>query len=217
MSAVAKVFQTNAAFQASGRVAGTEEDGILRVETAAGVFRARRAFSCLVDPTVDDGVLLRGTPDGGCYVLAVLERLSAEPARLVSDGDLEVKLPRGRFVVAAQEGVELLSARELTVAAGAVRVHADEGYAVFRQLSLLGSWVRAEFERIKVLADSCDTTLERLLQRVKRSYRFVEEHDQVRAAQIDYAAQKNASLRGENALVTAKKLVKVDGEQIHVG
>jgi hypothetical protein len=68
-----------------------------------------------------------------------------------------------------------------------------------------------------VVADSCDSVFDRLLQRVKRSYRFVEEHDQVRAAQIDYVAQNNASLRGENTLITAKDLVKVDGEQIHLG
>ena len=47
--------------------------------------------------------------------------------------------------------------------------------------------------------------------------RTVEGLDQVKAEQIDYAAQKTASMRGENTLVTAEELVKVDGAQIHVG
>jgi hypothetical protein len=52
---------------------------------------------------------------------------------------------------------------------------------------------------------------------VKRSYRFVEEADQVKAQRIDYAAEKSVCLRGENALVVAEELVKVDGGQIHLG
>ncbi|MBW2454888.1 MAG: DUF3540 domain-containing protein, partial [Deltaproteobacteria bacterium] len=35
--------------------------------------------------------------------------------------------------------------------------------------------------------------------------------------QIQHRAEKNYSLHGENALVTADELVKVDGEQIHLG
>jgi hypothetical protein len=39
----------------------------------------------------------------------------------------------------------------------------------------------------------------------------------VRAKHIDYAAAGNAHLRGENALVSAEDLVKVNAEQIHIG
>ncbi|MDY7224857.1 DUF3540 domain-containing protein [Hyalangium rubrum] len=217
MRQLARVREQKEAFQESGTVMETGDGGALTVRTESGMYGARRAFSCLVEPMVGDVVLLSGLPGGQCYVLAVLERESDAPARLVSEGNLEVRLPRGRFVVAAQEGVDLVSAQEVSVTAGGVRVHATEGNVVVRQLSVLGAFVRAEFDRIKVMAESCDSVFDRMLQRVKRSYRFVEEHDQVRAAQIDYVAQNNASLRGENTLITAKDLIKVDGEQIHLG
>lgn len=217
MRQLARVREQREAFQESGVLEEGGEGGELTVRTESGVYRARRAFSCLVEPMVGDVVLMSGLPSGACYVLAVLEREADAPARLVATGDLEVRLAKGRFVVAAQEGVDLVSAKEVSVTAGGVRVNATEGNVVLRQLSVLGSFVRAEFDRIKVLAESCDTVLDRLLQRVKRSYRFVEEHDQVRAAQIDYMAQNNASIRGENTLITAKDLVKVDSEQIHLG
>jgi hypothetical protein len=217
MRQLARAIEQTTAFQESGTVVESEEGGWLAVKTGSGIFRSRRAFSCLVEPVAGDVVLLSGLPDGKCYVLAVLERESEAPARLVSDGDLEIRLTQGRFVVAAQEGVELVSAKEVAVTAGGIRVNATEGNIVLQQLSVLGSFVRAEFDRIKVLAESCDSTFDRLLQRMKRSYRFIEEHDQVRAARIDYVAENNASLRGENTLVTAKDLVKIDGEQIHLG
>jgi hypothetical protein len=217
MRQLARARRQEEAFHEAGTVVEAGEANALTVRTASGTYGARRAFSCLVEPMVGDVVLLSGLPGGACYVLAVLERESEAPARLVTDGSLEVRLAKGRFVVAAQEGVDLVSAQEVSVTAGGVRVNATEGNVVLRQLSVLGSFVRAEFDRIKVLAESCDSVLDRLIQRVKRSYRFIEEHDQVRSAQIDYVAQNNASLRGENTLITAKDLVKVDGEQIHLG
>lgn len=217
MRQLARVREQREAFQEAGTVVEVTPAGEFTVRAESGVYGARRAFSCLVEPMAGDVVLLSGLPSGACYVLAVLEREADAPARLVADGNLEVRLAKGRFVVAAQEGVDLVSAKEVSVTAGGVRVNATEGNVVLKQLSVLGSFVRAEFDRIKVLAESCDSVMDRVLQRVKRSYRFVEEHDQVRAAQIDYVAQNNASLRGENTLITAKDLVKVDGEQIHLG
>ena len=47
--------------------------------------------------------------------------------------------------------------------------------------------------------------------------RVVEECDYLRSGEVDYRADKNMSLRGDNTMVTAKELVKVDGGQIHLG
>ena len=58
---------------------------------------------------------------------------------------------------------------------------------------------------------------ERISQRVKRLYRHVEDFEQLRADKVDYVANKTMSLRGQNTLMTAEELVKVDGEQIHLG
>jgi hypothetical protein len=88
---------------------------------------------------------------------------------------------------------------------------------VLSRLSFVGSVVQAEVERLKLLAESVDTTLTRLYQRVKRSYRVVEELDQLKAERIDYEAKELLSLHGKHATITAESLVKVDGDQIHLG
>jgi hypothetical protein len=98
-----------------------------------------------------------------------------------------------------------------------LEVNAAEGSVVVQRLAFLGDAVRAEIDRIKLLATSVDSVLERLTQRVKRAYRTVEETDQLRAERIDYTADKTMSLHAENALVTADELVKMDAEQIHLG
>ncbi len=120
-------------------------------------------------------------------------------------------------MVAAQEGVELVSGSDVSVAAGKLRVNAADGDVVLTRLTFLGTFVRAEIEKVKLFAEHLDSVVDRVAQRVKRSYRSVEESDQVRAARVDYTARETMSLHGENALLTAESLVKIDGEQIHVG
>jgi hypothetical protein len=77
--------------------------------------------------------------------------------------------------------------------------------------------VRAQIDKLKLFAEHVDSVAERVAARVRRSYRTVEECDQVRAERIDYVAKGTMTLHAENALLTAEELVKLDGEQIHVG
>jgi len=203
-------------FEQRGVVVGTA-GAITSVDTGEFVYEAKRALSCLIEPIAGDLVLIAIGDDGGCHILAVLEREGREPAQVVLDRDMTVKLPKGRFTVAAQEGIDLATAQEVTVASARVSVTAAEGSVVLKRLAYLGSVVHAEVERVKHSGLTFDSVLERVTQRVKRSLRFVEEFDHVRAEQIDYSAKSNMHLRGQNAIVTAEELVKLDGEQIHLG
>jgi hypothetical protein len=217
MNNLARKLDNDALSHEMGRVLGPREGGLFTVRTEAGDYRAKRATSCLLEPELGDTVALLTTQAGVCYVIAVLEREAGATGRIVADGDLEIQLPAGQFTVAAQEGVSLLAARDVAIVAGALRVNAREGNLVLERLSLLGSFATAELEKIKVVAGSLDQVLDRFSQRVKRSFRKVEELDQVKAEHIDYTARSSMSLHAQNAVVTAEELVKVDGEQIHVG
>jgi Protein of unknown function (DUF3540) len=187
------------------------------IETDAGELRARRATSCLLEPAPGDLVLVALVSRGSSYVLAVLEREAGAPGHIVADGDLNITLGRGSLGVAAQGDVRLVSGREVSVVSGGLRVNAVDGSVVLERLSFLGTFFQAEIERAKLLGKSLDTLLERVSQRVKRSYRVVEESDHVRAESIDYAAKTSMSLHAQNTLLTAEELVKLEGEQIHLG
>jgi hypothetical protein len=193
------------------------EGPVFVVRTRSGDVEAARAATCLLEPGDGDRVLVGGSRREGWYVLAILTRAEGARAAVVVDGDLELRVRSGRFVVAAQDGVELVSGGDLSVASGRIDVHAVDGNVTLSRLTFLGTIVRAEIEKIKLVAERLDAVVERVAQRVKRSYRSVEESDQVRAERIDYAANKSMSLHAENALLTAEELVKIDGEQIHVG
>lgn len=181
--------------QRTGVVSRADGERSWSVDTDAGAVTCRRSHSCLVEPEVGDFVLIAtGTGRGG-FVLAVLEREPGASTTLRTDGDARFEVPGGRLSLSARDAVEVAAP----------------------ELSFLGRIVRAEAQRLDAVLGHVDAVLERVSQRVKRSYRFVEEIDAVRAEQIDYRAAQNLSARGKNTLLTAEDLVKVDGAQIHVG
>jgi hypothetical protein len=189
----------------------------LVVGTARGRYRARRAFSCLAEPAAGDRVVVASTGAGEAFVLAILERPGDEPTRLRVEGDLKVVAAGGRLSFAASEGVEIGTGKELALASGTLVVRSREGKVVLDSLTYLGRLARIETDRVNAVVGLLDQALERFTQRVKRSYRFIEEVDVTRAEQIDMRAKENVHVRGANAVVSADQLVKVDGKQIHLG
>jgi hypothetical protein len=202
--------------QEIGRVVAADGSA-LRVRAGSGEHAARRALSCLVEPITDDIVLVAQAPNGATYVLAVLEREEGVKATLSTDGDLEIRQRAGRVTIAAQEGIDLIAAKDVSLTGNGLNLNVNEGSVFVQKLSFVGGLVRTEMDKVKVLANTFDAVLDRFSQRVKNAYRTVEETDQLRAERIDYVATSTMSLHAENALVTAEELVKVDGEQIHLG
>lgn len=202
--------------QERGRVLGPSGEP-LRVRTGSGSYACRRATSCLVSPEPGDEVLVALDRTGEAWVLAVLDKASGTRTDIDLPGDLCIRLGDGRFTVAAQEGVRVVTGRDIEMVSRGFNLHAVTGNLVVEGLTYLGSFVRSEVDKIKVKATSHDSVLSRFSQRVKNSYRTVEQLDRVKARQIDYAAETTACVRAENTVITAKELVKLDGEQIHLG
>ncbi|AUX27547.1 hypothetical protein SOCEGT47_081410 [Sorangium cellulosum] len=198
----------------AGRVERVGEAVVVRL--ASGSFEARRAKSCLVAPEAGDKVLCAVEPEG-VYLLAVLEGRGGAPTKLATDGDLEVQARGGRVAVCASERVDIVGAREVAVTGAEVHVRARKGSVAIEELGFFGRLVQAEVARVALVAQEVDSRLTRLTQRVKRVFRFVEELDQTRAGTVDLRAESLLGLRGENAVISARVLAKIDGEQIHIG
>ncbi|MFO0758395.1 MAG: DUF3540 domain-containing protein [Byssovorax sp.] len=181
-------------------------------------YRAARAVSCLVAPRPGDKVLAAVEENGAAFVLAVLERaVEGETIAIEAEGDLSLRSRDGRVTVGGAAGVDLVSGGDVTVAAEEVRLRAAAATLVIDSMHLLGKAARAEIAKIAVVATSAESVIDRLTQRVKRAYRFVEEREQVRAGALDMAAEKAVTVTAENAVITTKELVKIDGGQIQLG
>ena len=202
-------------FQEIAEVVESDAAG-LRVRTESGTFSARRAVSCLVEPEAGDRVLLAVPGAGDLFVLAVLSRDTEAPIRLPLGRDASLSCDGTLSLFAARE-LELRAAGEVSTVATKVSTAAVESSVVVDRLRFVGRFVEAHTEQVKGVLGIVDTVLERLSQKMKRSYRYVEEIDMTRAKQVDLRAEETLSIRSDNAFVTADALMKIQGEQIHLG
>lgn len=216
MNAAALELDESHVTQELGDVVAT--DGGIRVATTGGTYDARRAVSCLVEPRDGDRVIVATSQSGAAWVLAVLERTSTDaPTVLQHEGDLQLRVDDGKLSLTATEGVDLVTPKTLKLLGQVVEMSARQGKAVIDELALFSESGHLDVKRVKGFFDLVDSVAERVSQRVKRSYRFVEELDVTRAKQVDVRAEDNVSVRGKNTLVSAELLVKMDAEQIHLG
>lgn len=193
------------------------EGGVLLVWTGSRTERAKRAPACVVMPEPGDRVLLAHA-DGRAYVLAVLERHNEATAeRWAASGDLVIEAQAGRVDVRASQGVGLTSGADVTVRAQALKMDARVADVAFSKFRLLGQDLLVEMAHSKLVSRAIETVADVVQQTATKVSRVVTEIDQLRAGTIDIAAQKTMAVHAENAVVTAKSLVKVDGEAVQLG
>jgi hypothetical protein len=195
---------------------------VLVVESNGRRYRAKRAISCLVEPSRGDLVLVAVGEDGTGHALAVLERPEGAPdspkeTTVAVEGDLLLKTQTGRVRIAAQEGIDLVTAKDAKVVASGFSVSAATASIVVEAMSAVGGALKAEIDRVKVVGRALDHVFDRFTQRVKASYRTVEELDRLRAKNVDHVAEGTMKVHAREAVVTADGLVKMDAEQIHIG
>ncbi|WP_437274651.1 DUF3540 domain-containing protein [Sorangium sp. So ce375] len=206
----------------SPRRAPSLETGVVRgtasglvIELGGGPVAARRAKSCLVAPDAGDRVLCAVEGDQ-VFVLAVLEGEAGATTRVVAEGDLKVQAT-GRLGLGAGDQIEIAAVKEVGLFAGKLHVRAQTAAAAIEELGLVGRSLEAHLQKAVVVAERMEARADRLVQRAKQAFRFVEALDQVRAGIFDLRAEGLAAVRGENTIVAARTLTKVDGEQVKIG
>jgi hypothetical protein len=210
-----KHLYANAA-QAYGEIVG-QEDTFYSVETESGLYRVRRAVSCVVQPEVNDLVLVSLSSLGGGYILAVLEREQGAKATLSFDADVDIKTSEGSLCIASKRGIDLASSEEINLVSSRLGISSSHGEINIGKLTFLGSFFEGSLETVKLLSKAFESITERFFRRAKRSYRFVEETDQVKTGSLNYIADKSLMLRGTFSQMTAKEDVHIDAERINIG
>jgi len=173
--------------------------GPIAVEHEGGHGVARRAASCLLAPRSGDRVLCAEVGDS-LYVLAVLER-EGSATEIEVDGDLSLR-SRGGSVRLAGRAVALVG---------------EEISSVAKELRLLGDMVTIDAKRVRQVSEYAERIADSVKETFGSSYRSVAEGEHVQAGNMTWSLRHMLRCHAETAVVTAKKLIKLDGDQIHLG
>jgi hypothetical protein len=203
-------------FQEYGWVAQEDSQGF-HVDTAQGRVTAGRAVGCLIRPGPGDRVLLSCDESGEYFILNILERSGSSETELVLEGDTRLTLAHGRLTLALQNGLDVMTPDKVRMTARDLEVQAMNGDVAIDRLGFFGRLLNAHVDKAEVAAGTLDRICERMVTRVKRSYRIVAEMEHTRAGRLICEVKNMLALRGKYAVITAKEDVKIDGEQIHLG
>lgn len=162
---------------------------------------ARRARGCLLCPEPGDLVLV-AEPSGTSerYILSVLEGVPERRAHIGVDGDAVVT-----------------STGKLSFLSQSMDFNTESATFFAKRVVAAGGAAAARFDKLSVFSRAYELIAESFLSRVERAYRFVEQYDQLRAQHIDHRAESTAQIRAETTVVTARQVIKLDGESVHIG
>jgi hypothetical protein len=137
--------------------------------------------------------------------------------RLSFEGDVTLESQEGCLRITGRQGIDLVSTGRTALVSRHLAVHSGAAEVNVPSLSYLGTLLQAQVETIKLFGRACDSVFERVSQRVRRCYRWVEELDQLRAGQLSYLVKQLMSLRGKYSVITAEEDVRIDGDKILMG
>ncbi|MCB1955243.1 MAG: DUF3540 domain-containing protein [Rhodocyclaceae bacterium] len=205
---------TEGIIQAIGEVEKQGDAGVV-VSTPHGIVKARLAFSCLVQPTCGDIVLL-SCRDGESYVLSILERRSDAPVSMRIDKPLHIQVAGDATIEASGEAV-VGGGRAAALRAGSVEISGESVEINGERLSLAGRAANWVADSLDVTARMIRQVADTLAVRARSHTRQVEDLELVRVGHMDLRAEQILHMNAEHAMIKSRELVKLDGKQIQVG
>ena len=192
-----------------GQVVDSRESR-LSVRTESGEFFCERAASCLLLPTIGDRVLLSAQLPDEIYVLAVLVR---HPGTL-----RQTELGEGVVLEVGQPGrLEISATNTLQLRAGDIGLLAQSASMLVAKVSLTVREAFIGFTAVRWVGGLLEGTADRVTQWIGASQRTVKGLDQSRSGSSEVNVDQIMSIRGQQVLISAEKLAKIDGDQVHIG
>lgn len=186
------------------------------VSTSMGMVHAKRAYSCLIEPEIEDTVIISMTPEDECYVTAILDRGRARPAMLSFEDDVAIRTNGGNMRLEARSGVQIACPQSISLCSHEFEVAALEGDVSINRLSFVGELFQSNVGIIKIFARAIDLIVERFVSKANRSYRYVDGHEQIKAGSYECSAQNNLRFRGKVSQFSAEEDVIIDGKHVHL-
>jgi len=135
---------------------------------------------------------------------------------LTREGDGgRINLP-GSSTIEGEE-INFTASRAMTMEAPRISFTGILGEARFKGLSLLSQWCDGRIKKITTTAESWDRVVGRLTERIRDSYRRIENTEQTTAGRIRTIVKGRFSVTAKNAALTAEEEVNLDGKKIHIG
>jgi hypothetical protein len=177
----------------------TEQGCILKLENGSSVI-AQQAFGCPFTPIVDDFVMFVRSANRGIFIVNILQRKHAQCA-----------------VIENEHGIALHSNKKIDIAANNINMTSKITQVTNQQYSQTSQTLDIKSDSTQFYSRTVESITERLVQKVKDSFKVIERLEQVTANDIIQNIKNAFIQRSRQVDISAKSDVKINGERIHMG
>jgi hypothetical protein len=185
------------------------------VETSRGLQKAGKSVSCLLEPSINDEVLLLFNHNGKSYILSVLERDQDVQSDILFEGDVSVTVKNGDLDFSARKLD--LKGHNIALDSKKLDLRSLCGKASINDFTFLGRVFHGNIDAVTIISKMVTSITESLISKARESYRWIENLEQVKVGRLLYLARESLYLKGKRSSLMAEKKVKIDGEKINLG
>ncbi len=190
----------------SGRILQIQ-DSHIHIEHCGHTIYAKKAFSCLVEPMIDDIVLVSQDEYQQFYVIAILQRDEASLMNIQLAAN--TTLSSSQKLTFHSEQINQLSKVSLQ--------KTGEATFDFQQGLIKGDKLHSHIRHIHSISDLISTMAKQAIQKFNCYVRKSEVSDQVQAAQMGRKVDGLYTMNSKHTIMVSQKDTKIDGEHIHMG
>ena len=199
----------------NGVVTGIASDHIM-VDVAGERIKAKKAFSCLVEPVQQDKVICSGEESGQLYVLGILERTEEKHVQIHFPGNADLVSSDGAINIRSKTSLSLMS-KNMDLFSKKITHKSCKAFVAYDELAAAGSVFEASFKSVKLVSQMINTMAQQVIQRFRGYMRNTEANDQVRAGQMNRRTDGMYTMDSKYTVMVSSKDSKIDGERIHMG
>ena len=188
----------------------------LMIQIDAGVINARVAFSCLVAPEVGDIVLVNQSAND-FHVLAILERATGQDMTLKFPSNVKMVAADGQFDLVSNKNINVISAANTRMVSKNLNITASNIDINAAKLSTRTKDIESHSQSIKLYTNILDTVAKQVTQKTDTLIRWVENVETLSIGNLIQNVRKNLVSHSTQAVITAKKDMRIDAERIHMG
>lgn len=197
-------------------VTGRADKWFFLGNSALPVERAVCAASCLVEPDLGDTVLVCHGGPRASYILAVLARATPAQATINLPGGVALQTDQGQLQIQAEQ-LDLHARQKVSVVGPQVQLQGVHAHVHFQHMDASASQVQARWGVVSTLAQSMTTTVGRLVQKARDSFRWTENLEDTRAGRVRMQVTERFHLKSKHTTMLAQEQVKIDGKKIDLG
>ncbi len=180
-------------------ISATDQGYILKPENGSSII-AQQAFGCPFTPIADDFVMFVRSANRGIFIINILQRKHAQCA-----------------VIENEHGLTLQSSQKIDIAASDINMTSTNTQVTSQQYSHTSQKLDIKSDNTQFYSRTIESISERLVQKVKDSFKVIERLEQVNAQDIIQNVKNAFIQRSRQIDISAKSDVKINGERIHMG